>query len=157
MVQLKLDLLKYRNGTLSLDTGKGTYVLLLLLEHDKEIVVGRQRSSHSILFRAGYYAYVGSAHGPGGLRSRINRHLIKDKKSVWHIDSLRKEAVPIEVWLNVHERKQEKIWADALIAMKGSHPVANFGNTDDRTSRTHLCHFNYRPSFQSFRRLVTLK
>jgi Uri superfamily endonuclease len=149
-----LDLQKYGSGNLLPNTGKGTYVLLLFLEKDKEIVIGRQRSS-SILFRAGYYAYVGSAHGPGGLRSRIDRHLIQDKKSVWHIDYLRKEAVPVEVWVNVHEKKREKIWADALIVMKGSHPVENFGNTDDRKSRTHLCYFNYWPSVQAFRRLVT--
>jgi Uri superfamily endonuclease len=136
------------------DTGKGTYILLLFLKRDKEIVVGRQRNSSSILFRAGYYVYVGSALGPGGLRSRINRHLIKEKKSFWHIDYLRKEAVPVEVWVNVHEDKQEKIWADALVAMNGSRPVENFGNTDDRKSRTHLCYFDYRPSFRAFRRLV---
>jgi len=149
-----LDLIKYRNGNLLPDTGKGTYVLLLFLEQDKEIVVGKRRSSSSILFRAGYYAYVGSAHGPGGLRSRINRHLIKNKKSVWHIDYLRKEAIPVEVWVNVHEKKMEKIWADALVVMKGSHPVENFGNTDDRKSRAHLCYFNCRPSVRAFRRLV---
>jgi Uri superfamily endonuclease len=152
---LMLDLLKHRSGNFLPDIGKGTYILLLFLEQDKEIVVGRRRSSSSILFRAGYYAYVGRAHGPGGLRSRINRHLIKDKKSVWHIDYLRKEAVPVEVWVNVYEKKQEKIWADALVVMKGSHLVENFGNTDDRKSRTHLCYFNYRPSFRAFRRLVT--
>jgi Uri superfamily endonuclease len=151
---LMLDLQKYRSGYLLPDAGKGTYVLLLYLEHDKEIVVGRLRSSSSIFFRAGYYAYVGSAHGPGGLKSRINRHLIKDKKSVWHIDYLRKEAIPVEAWVNIHDKKQEKIWADALIVMKGSHPVDNFGNTDDRKSRTHLCYFNYRPSFRVFRQLV---
>jgi Uri superfamily endonuclease len=151
---LKLDLLKYRSSGLLPDTGKGTYVLLLFLERDKEIVVGRRRRSSSILFRAGYYAYVGSAHGPGGLRSRINRHLMKDKKSVWHIDYLRQEAVPVEVWMNVHETKREKIWADALIVMEGSHHVENFGNTDDRKSRTHLCYFNYQPSVRAFRRLI---
>lgn len=151
---LKLDLIKYKSGNLLPDSGKGTYVLILFLEQDKEIVVGRRMTSSAILFRAGYYAYVGSAHGPGGLRSRINRHLIKDKKPVWHIDYLRKEAVPVEVWVNAHERRQEKIWADALIVMKGSHPIENFGNTDDRKSRTHLCYFKYCPSVQAFRRSV---
>jgi Uri superfamily endonuclease len=151
---LKLDLLKCRSANLLPDSKKGTYVLILFLEQDKEIVVGRRRTSSSILFRAGYYAYVGSAHGPGGLRSRISRHLIKDKKSIWHIDYLRKEAVPVEVWVNVHEGRQEKIWADALIVMKGSHPIENFGNTDDRKSRTHLCYFKYCPSVHAFKRLV---
>ncbi len=152
---LKLDLLKYESANCVPSPGKGTYVLLLLLEHDKEIVVNRRRSSSPIFFRAGYYAYVGSAYGPGGLRSRINRHLIKEKKCVWHIDYLRKEADPVEVWVNFHGKKQEKIWAKALIMMNGSHSVENFGNTDDRKSRTHLCHFHYRPSILAFKRRVS--
>jgi Uri superfamily endonuclease len=135
-------------------SSKGTYVFILYLEKDAEIVVGRRKSSSSILFRAGYYAYVGSAQGPGGLRSRINRHLIKDKKSVWHIDYLRKEALPVEVWVNVDGKKEERIWADALVIMKGSHAIENFGNTDDRKARTHLCYFTNRPSIRAFRRLV---
>jgi Uri superfamily endonuclease len=152
---LKRDLLKYRSSDLLQDMDKGTYVLILFLEHDKKIMVGRGGRSSCILFRSGYYAYVGSAYGPGGLRSRIKRHLIKDKKCVWHIDYLRKEAVPIEVWVDVHDKKQEKIWADALINMKGSHPVENFGNTDDRKTRTHLCYFNALPSFRFFRQCIT--
>ena len=152
---LKLDFLKYRRGNPLSDSSKGTYVFILFLERDKEIVVGKRKNSSSILFRAGYYAYVGSAHGPGGLRSRINRHMIKDKKSVWHIDYLRKEAIPVEVWVNVHEKKLEKLWADALVVMKGSHAVENFGNTDDKKAWTHLCYFNSRPSIRAFRRLVT--
>lgn len=152
---LKMDLGKYRGSPLLPDMGKGTYMLILLLEQDKNITVGRGGHSSCILFRSGYYAYVGSAYGSGGLRSRIKRHLIKDKKCVWHIDYLRKEAVPIEVWVDVHDKKQEKIWADALINMKGSHPVENFGNTDDRKTRTHLCYFNALPSFRFFRQCIT--
>ena len=67
------------------DMGKGTYVLILFLERDKDMTVGREGRSSRIPFRAGYYAYVGSGHGPGGLRSRIHHHLIKDKKCVWHM------------------------------------------------------------------------
>lgn len=151
---LKLDLLKYGSRNPLPVTGKGTYVLLLFLERDKDIIIGRRKNSSSILFQAGYYAYAGSAHGPGGLRSRIRRHLRQDKKSIWHIDYLRKEAVPVEVWVHAHEKKQEKIRSDALTCMKGSHPVENFGNTDDMKSRTHLCRFKDRPCIRAFRRWV---
>ncbi|MBN2123381.1 MAG: GIY-YIG nuclease family protein [Deltaproteobacteria bacterium] len=150
---LKLDLLKY-TGDILPDIGKGTYVLLLFLKRDKEIVIGRGKNSSPTLFRAGYYAYVGSAQGPGGLRSRIHRHLLKEKKSVWHIDFLRKEALLVEVWADVHEERQEGYWADALIAMKGSGPIDNFGNTDDKRSRTHLCRFDSRPFLPAFSRLI---
>ena len=149
-----MDLKKYNKNTPFPETGKGDYVLILYLEKNKDIVIGRCDCISPTLFRAGYYAYAGSAHGPGGLRSRINRHLRKDKKSVWHIDYLRKETTPVEVWFSAHEKSQEKIWADALIAMKVSHPVKNFGNTDDMKSRTHLCYFRRRPSFRTFCRMV---
>ena len=147
---------KMHNSILLPDKGRGTYVFILFWERDKDIVIGSQSRSSSILFRGGYYAYVGSAQAPGGLRSRINRHLIKKKKSVWHIDYLRKEAMPVEIWVEVHEKKQEKIWAEALVVMKGSHPVENFGNSDDRKSLTHACHFKYRPFFGAFRGLITI-
>lgn len=149
-----MDLKKYKNNIPFPDPGKGDYVLLLYLEKDKDIVVGRRGCISSTPFRAGYYAYAGSAHGTGGLRSRINRHLIKNKKSVWHIDYLRKETTPVEVWFSAHEKRQEKIWADALIAMQRSHPVEYFGNTDDIKSRTHLCYFRRRPSFRTFCQIV---
>ncbi|MBN1849005.1 MAG: DUF123 domain-containing protein [Deltaproteobacteria bacterium] len=97
---------------------------------------------------------MGYLFGKGRLVTsvKIYRHLIKDKKCVWHIDYLRKEAVPVEVWMEAREKEQERIWADALINMKGSHPVDNFGNTDDKKSRTHLCHFNHRASVHTFNR-----
>ena len=136
------------------DIGKGTYLLILYLKQNRKIMVGRRKDSTRILFRAGYYAYVGSAYGPGGLASRINRHLIRDKKSVWHIDFLRKEAVPVEVWVSGQKNRPEKSWADALFVMKGSQPIEKFGNTDDRKSRTHLCYFEKRPSIRVFSRLV---
>ena len=120
------------------DLGKGTYLLLLQLKRNRRIEIGRRKGSSPILFRAGYYAYVGSAFGPGGLRSRIKRHLWKDKKPVWHIDYLREVAEPVEVWICGGERKMEREWADALIWMEGSQPVEGFGNTDDRGSKTHL-------------------
>jgi Uri superfamily endonuclease len=62
---------------------KGTYVLLLKLERDSRVGVGRL----GILeFRKGWYAYVGS--GMGSLEKRIERHFSKEKKRYWHIDYL---------------------------------------------------------------------
>jgi Uri superfamily endonuclease len=126
--------------------GKGTYILILQLKRNRRIKIGRRKDSSPILLRPGYYAYVGSAFGPGGLKSRIRRHLRKDKKSVWHIGYLREVAEPVEVWVYSGEKRMEREWADALIRMEGSQPVEGFGNTDDRGSRTHLCYFGERPS-----------
>ncbi len=66
----------------------GIYTLVLGLDKEMEIVVG---SLGRILFPQGYYAYTGSARGPGGLK-RVERHLgiIRgDRKTRrWHIDYL---------------------------------------------------------------------
>ena len=134
--------------------GKGTYVLILRLKRKRKIKIGRRKGSSPVLFRAGYYAYVGSAFGPGGLSSRIKRHLRKGKLSVWHIDYLRREAVPVEVWICNEDRRMEPLWADALIRMEGAQPVERFGNTDDRGSRTHLCYFEKRPRLKAFREKI---
>ncbi len=45
--------------------GKGTYVLILELKRNRRIKMGRRKGSSPILFRADYYACVGSAFGPG--------------------------------------------------------------------------------------------
>ncbi|MEF8880743.1 MAG: GIY-YIG nuclease family protein [Candidatus Nanohaloarchaea archaeon] len=66
---------------------KGSYTLLLKLSEEIEIEVG---SLNKIKFRKGFYAYNGSAFGPGGLK-RVNRHIEKSengKNPHWHIDYL---------------------------------------------------------------------
>jgi len=59
----------------------GTYVLLLECLKDTTIGVG---SLGGILFKKGFYAYVGSARN--GVNTRIKRHYKKKKKLKWHID-----------------------------------------------------------------------
>ena len=64
----------------------GTYVLILRVFRPASVRVGRLGRFH---FPAGWYAYVGSARGPGGLAARISRHLRSPKPSRWHVDHLR--------------------------------------------------------------------
>jgi hypothetical protein len=54
----------------------GTYVLLLRNSRMKRIRIGKLGV---LLFGKGFYAYFGSMFGPGGLKSRIRRHLRKKK------------------------------------------------------------------------------
>lgn len=66
----------------------GTYVLLLAVESQFDLVVG---SLGRVTFPAGWAAYVGSATGPGGF-ARIDRHRrvaagTNDTRH-WHIDYL---------------------------------------------------------------------
>ena len=70
------------------DATGGTYTLLLALGEPARLTVG---ALGELRFDAGWYAYVGSANGPGGF-SRIERHreLAAGERDVrhWHIDYL---------------------------------------------------------------------
>lgn len=69
-------------------TAGGTYTLLVELGEEATIDVGALGRR---TFDPGWYAYVGSAHGPGGF-SRIDRHreLASGERDVrhWHVDYL---------------------------------------------------------------------
>ena len=71
------------------EPSKGTYALVLHLECTEEITVGKLGM---FTFPAGYYLYVGSALGPGGLEARLARHRRRGKKLRWHIDYLLEHA-----------------------------------------------------------------
>ncbi len=125
---------------------KGTYALILLLKHKKEITVGKLGT---FAFPAGYYLYVGSALGPGGLKARLARHR-RHKKLRWHIDYLLEHAELIEVWSTVSPDRLECLWAQAAQELPGSKiPVPGFGSSDCRCS-SHLVHLARKPTYEEF-------
>jgi Uri superfamily endonuclease len=126
----------------------GTYALILNLPHPvADICIGRLGRFH---FPAGWYVYVGSARGPGGLAARLARHLRPLKPLHWHIDYLRAHAFPIEVWYVTGTRRQECAWAQAILGLPGaSVPVSRFGASDCHCS-THLIHFALQPDLAAF-------
>ena len=67
---------------------KGVYVLELKFENLRVIRIGKLGN---ILFKKGYYAYIGSALGAGGFK-RVTRHFNvasgKNMTRKWHIDHL---------------------------------------------------------------------
>jgi len=67
---------------------KGVYVLIMRLDRDKNIIIGKLGSIH---FKKGYYAYTGSALGTGGIK-RVKRHFDvatgENRTRKWHIDYL---------------------------------------------------------------------
>ena len=129
-----------------LPLGPGTYILILQLEHDQFIRVGKLGRFR---FPTGYYAYVGSALGPGGLAGRLKHHLQSSKNPHWHIDYFRKEAVLIEVWAREDNRTLEHKWASALGKLDGAFVHApGFGSSDCKCS-THLYYFQERPSLHT--------
>ncbi|MGO8837631.1 MAG: GIY-YIG nuclease family protein [Limisphaerales bacterium] len=77
---------------------KGTYVLITSVSQMKRLEVGSLGVFDIV---PGYYLYVGSAFGPGGLRARIGHHLESTAAPHWHIDYLLQVATPVELWYTV--------------------------------------------------------
>ena len=104
----------------------------------------------------GFYAYVGSAFGPGGLRGRIKHHVESTAEPHWHIDYLLRFATLTEVWYTTSDRKLERRWAELLEdAPHFRAPIPRFGSSDYHRSRSSHLFFSKRvPSFKWFREQV---
>lgn len=102
----------------------------------------------------GFYLYVGSAFGPGGLRGRVSRHLRNTATRRWHIDFLLESCHAERVWYQTQERSREHDWARVLVDVPGVRAaVTGFGSSDCRCS-THLFFSEQTPSVASFRRVL---
>ena len=106
----------------------GTYLLVLHLDRDRTIRVGRLGEFR---FPAGHYLYVGGARGPGGLRARLQRHLRGGARLHWHVDYLRRWATPVEAWYAPGSQRRECLWQTALQTEASlCLPVRGFGASD---------------------------
>jgi len=120
----------------------GSYVLLLHAAGPRRAELGRFGSRE---LERGWYLYLGSAFGPGGLRARLGHHLAASPRPHWHIDHL-KAVLPIrELWF-CRGARLESEWAAALAAHPWSRvPLPGFGASDAR-GEEHLFHFRRRPA-----------
>jgi len=107
----------------------GTYALVLRIRRSTSVQVGRLGRFD---FPRGYYIYVGSAFGPGGVRARVSRHCRASKSKRWHIDYLREVATPLAVWYSYEPDRLEHRWADALGKMADLRSITGFGCSDCR-------------------------
>ena len=105
----------------------GTYALVLQSAHSLSLEVGRWGK---LSLKPGYYIYVGSAFGPGGVRARVSRHYRADKTKRWHIDFLREQTVPYCCWYSYSPDRLEHIWAQTIAWSKAVIMVEGFGCSD---------------------------
>lgn len=123
--------------------GAGTYALLIHLERDARITVGQLGT---LSFAHGWYAYAGSALGPGGLRARLARHRRSEKRLHWHIDYVLSRARLVASWEATHAERLECAWHAALLRLPGAVlPVVGFGASDCPCA-AHLTWLPSRPS-----------
>ncbi len=136
---------------MSTNNQRGTYALLMQLKQPVDIEVGRLGT---FAFPPGYYLYLGSARGPGGLAARLKRHRRRHKKLRWHVDYLLPHAELLEVWSAVSGERLECRWAEAARALPGAEVVVpRFGASDCRCP-AHLYRFAQRPDFARFKAAV---
>lgn len=109
-------------------TSPGTYALVILLEKTVKISIGKLGAQQ---FHPGYYIYLGSALGPGGLRARVGRHLHLrgSSKLHWHIDYILQKSTVVEIWWVVGDNRQECSWAESLGKAGMIFPLG-FGSSD---------------------------
>lgn len=129
----------------------GTYALVLACRKRRPLRVGKLGR---LMLQPGFYVYVGSAFGPGGLTARIRHHRQIAARPHWHIDYLRAVCDLKEVWFTPAPGRQEHSWAKVMARMPGAEmPLPGFGSSDC-DCQTHLFWFAHSPSIGTFRRRV---
>lgn len=127
----------------------GTYALVFSCPASVNAIAGKLGP---ICLSSGYWIYVGSAFGPGGLRSRLSHHLKPSRRPHWHFDYVKHALRPVEAWTTTDPVKREHDWSRLVSALKGaSCPIAGFGATDC-SCRSHLIHMTRLPGFSGFKK-----
>ncbi|MFP4606163.1 MAG: GIY-YIG nuclease family protein [Thiohalospira sp.] len=127
----------------------GTYAFCFRLEPG----VYRVGALGDVELAGGYYLYIGSAFGPGGLRSRGERHWQGRGRPRWHLDYLRPRQ-PLVIWYTTDGRRREALWARVASALPGVAPAVTGFGASDRPGATHLFRLDSLPSLDDFRARV---
>jgi sugar fermentation stimulation protein A len=134
-------------GPVSLVTeDRGIYLITLFLQEDKNVHTG---ALGQLLYRRGWYVYVGSAKR--GLSSRIHRHLSRRKTCRWHIDYLSLAADSLRGYSSARTRAYP-IYTDRDLECElarsvqdaGGAGVDQFGSSDC-SCKSHLFRFEKNP------------
>ena len=105
----------------------GTYILVLESNSRKRVQIGKWGQLEIV---PGYYLYVGSAFGPGGVLSRVSRHCCEEKSKRWHVDFLRESTSLDVVWYIHGSERLEHQWAKALEGAAETASIKGFGCSD---------------------------
>ena len=125
---------------------RGTYALLLRSDCEAEVIVGR---CGLLRVQPGYYVYVGSAFGPGGVKARVLRHCRGTSARNWHIDYLLGVTAALGAWCCYLTRDMEHRWAQALAKQPDVSSVNGFG-CSDCMCESHLFRSRTKSNFTRF-------
>ncbi|MCD6300537.1 MAG: GIY-YIG nuclease family protein [Staphylothermus sp.] len=113
---------------------------LLILKVHKEMMI-RTHGKRKFSLDPGIYVYIGSAHGLGGLRSRIIRHMRKNKKIFWHIDYLTTSNYVKIIGLVTIISFNKNVDFESMISkhmLSRFKPILGFGCSDKKRDKSHL-------------------
>ncbi|KPJ96673.1 MAG: hypothetical protein AMJ55_01865 [Gammaproteobacteria bacterium SG8_15] len=131
---------------------KGTYIVVSKATGTFTCRVGKLGT---LAGDQGYYLYVGSALGSGGVKARVSHHLRITDKPRWHFDYLRPFLTPRRIWYCYSLNRYEHQWASVLAGLSGAViPLAKFGATDCPCN-AHLYYFKTEPDIEVFRNALT--
>ena len=120
---------------------KGNYIIVFW--NDRQFLFKDARFGNQLI-TPGYYLYCGSAHGSGGVKARVGRHLRPTKKKQWHIDHIKPKMKPLEIWFEISEDLNECAFIRALEKNPGSQfPLRGFGASDCKEGC--ISHFIHLP------------
>lgn len=108
-------------------------------------------------FSPGFYIYVGSAFGPGGLRARLSHHLNPPEKKHWHIDYLRQQADIVDIWFTHDPVRREHEWAKEFEALPEIIiPFPGFGASDCKCN-SHLFYIHSEPNLMNIYKRLSVR
>ncbi|WP_455365529.1 GIY-YIG nuclease family protein [Kaarinaea lacus] len=130
---------------------KGTYIVVAEAKRTFTCQVGKLGG---LAGKRGFYLYVGSALGSGGVNARVGHHLRIAEKPRWHFDYLRPAVIPRRIWYCRSLNRCEHQWASVLAELPGAEiPLEKFGATDCQC-QTHLYYFRKEPDIEEFRKTL---
>ncbi len=131
----------------------GTYALIMQSSLNTTVQIGKWGK---LVIHPGFYIYVGSAFGPGGVKARVLRHCRVAKSKHWHIDYLRDFVIPVCAWFSYSSEHFEHQWAQVFSDMVNVSPVKGFG-CSDCACYSHLFKFDKQPNYVQFTNIVSCK
>ena len=140
---------------ISIPQTRGVYILVFHLAKATSIAFDRKGTRHT--FPPGWYLYVGSACGVGGLNSRLAQHqrrISDGKRMHFNVDYFREHALLCELWYcETDDCRFEHHWAQTVTDQMGATvPVRKFGASDCKAHcPSHFFHLPTRPSTAVFR------
>ena len=132
-----------------IEINRGVYILEIFIEYGFTL---KTKTFGKVRLEKGYYYYIGSAQK--NLRSRIQRHLKKEKTIHWHIDLITtaEEAKITKICILPFAPKNEECeTVQKMLRLKlAVNSIPNFGNSDCKICVTHLLYSPKRISQSHF-------